>query len=905
MKRVILFIIYIQISLLSYGQIIADHTVVDKYDDIPQYYIDEVKKMWLSYAGESHSEAIRDGLEALEGIDATYAVNVTESGTPEAYTTSHLRASRATWGDLDHVTGWIYNYGEEDWFTSETAIDRTKSGITYCNSNNLTIGAFGFGWCTDLGIDFNDYISSTQEYVDYCTDSIDTKVFFTTGTVNTYTGEIAFVKHQGYELIRAYVDNDNSLILFDYADILCYNDAGQIETDNWDGHTFPIIHPDNMEGTSTGHIGMVGAVRLAKAMWWMLARIAGWDGGAANIPVEEIIVSGAGGSSTINTAGGTLQLTATVSPSNATNKTVTWSIINGTGQATISSTGLVTAVSNGTVTARATANDGSGVYGQITITISGQLVPVTGITVSGAGGSSTITTDNGTLQLTASVSPSNATDKTVTWSIINGTGQATISSTGLVTAVSNGTVTARATANDGSGVYGQITITISGQLVPVTGITVSGAGGSSTITTDNGTLQLTASVSPSNATNKTVTWSISNGTGEATINSSGLVTAVANGTVTARATANDGSGIYGQLLITISNQGVRVTAITVTGEGGSSTISTDGGTLQLTATVSPTNATNKTVTWSISNGTGEATINSSGLVIAVADGTVTARATANDGSGVYGELVISISNQIVPVTDIIVSSAGGYSIISTLNGTLQLSVNISPTKATDKTVTWSISSVTGEATISSTGLVTAVSNGTVIARATANDGSGVYGELTITITNQFVAVSGITINIEGGQTLINIPGGTLQLQAIINPADASDQSVTWEVINGTGEAEISPTGLLTAISEGTVTVRATANDGTGISTTLEIIIEFFTYNYFRVIVNGGLIEVIFNEDHTGYNLSLYDYMGSLRCREIINGISCQFNASPLSPGPYYIILSSTVIHEVRKILLVK
>ena len=60
-------------------------------------------------------------------------------------------------------------------------------------------------------------------------------------------------------------------------------------------------------------------------------------------------------------------------------------------------TGLVTAVSNGTVTARATANDGSGVVGSLAITISGQVIPVTGITVTGTGGATTITSDNGTL----------------------------------------------------------------------------------------------------------------------------------------------------------------------------------------------------------------------------------------------------------------------------------------------------------------------------------------------------------------------------------------------------------------------------------------------------------------------------------------------------------------------------
>ncbi|MBK7733429.1 MAG: Ig-like domain-containing protein, partial [Bacteroidales bacterium] len=80
------------------------------------------------------------------------------------------------------------------------------------------------------------------------------------------------------------------------------------------------------------------------------------------------------------------------------------------------------------------------------ITISGQVIPVAGITVTGAGWSNNNHRDNGTLALTATVTPANATNKSVTWSITNGTGQATISSTGLVTAVADGTVTARATA---------------------------------------------------------------------------------------------------------------------------------------------------------------------------------------------------------------------------------------------------------------------------------------------------------------------------------------------------------------------------------------------------------------------------------------------------------------------------
>ena len=845
MQKILLFVLSIFISATSFSQIIADHTVVDRYDDIPQQYIDEVKKMWLVYAGESHSAAIRTGLALLESINPKYQVNITEAGPPESYENSHLRASCATWGDLTSSTGWIYSYGEEDWFTSSMAINRTKSGITYCNTHSLEIAAMGLGWCWDTEInttdEFNLYLNVTDEYITHCTNnSYSTKVFFTTGTVDRYTGLIGYSKHLGYELIRAHVSGGNNRILFDYADILCYDDNSEVpNTTSYDGHVYPIITTTNSLPEQTGHISNAGALRLAKAMWWMLARIAGWDGGEGSVPVTGITVTGAGGASTITQNKGTLALTATVTPANATNKTVTWSIINGTGQATINSSGVVTAVSNGTVTARATANDGSGVYGQLVITISGQVIPVTGITVTGAGGASTITQNKGTLALTATVTPANATNKTVTWSIINGTGQATINSSGVVTAVSNGTVTARATANDGSGVYGQLVITISGQVIPVTGITVTGAGGASTITQNKGTLALTATVTPANATNKTVTWSIINGTGQATINSSGVVTAVSNGTVTARATANDGSGVYGQLVITISGQVIPVTGITVTGAGGASTITQNKGTLALTATVTPSNATNKAVTWSIINGTGQATINSSGVVTAVSNGRVTARATANDGSGVYGELVITISGQIVPVSGITVTGAGGASTITQDKGTLALTATVTPANATNKTVTWNIINGTGQATINSSGVVTAVSNGRVTARATANDGSGVYGELVITISGQIVPVSGITVTGAGGASTITQDKGTLALTATVTPANATNKTVTWNIINGTGQATISSSGVVTAVSNGSVVARATANDGSGVFGDITIMISNQVVPVTGISISGG------------------------------------------------------------------
>ncbi|RIX59622.1 hypothetical protein D3P08_05665 [Paenibacillus nanensis] len=72
-----------------------------------------------------------------------------------------------------------------------------------------------------------------------------------------------------------------------------------------------------------------------------------------------------------------------------------------------------------------------------------------------------------------------------------------------------------------------------------------------------------------------------------------------------------------------------------------------------------------------------------------------------------------------------------------------------------------------------------------------------------------------TIHVSGDNT-ITTKGGTLQLTAEVLPVDATNKAVTWSVENGTGSATINESGLLTAVSDGTVTVKATAADGSGI-----------------------------------------------------------------------------------------
>jgi PelA/Pel-15E family pectate lyase len=171
------------------------------------------------------------------------------------------------------------------------------------------------------------------------------------------------------------------------------------------------------------------------------------------VKVKTIVING---DNTLTTT--PKQLTATVLPTDATNKEFTWSVSDPS-VAVISETGLLTGIKNGTVKVTATSNDGSGVKGDKAYTVSGFTVPtvlIESITVIGGN----ITTGQ-PLQLTTQIAPTNATNKKLTWTT-SSQAIATVSADGLLTPRLNGTVTITATAADGSGKSGQLQITISG-----------------------------------------------------------------------------------------------------------------------------------------------------------------------------------------------------------------------------------------------------------------------------------------------------------------------------------------------------------------------------------------------------------------------------------------------------------
>ena len=162
---------------------------------------------------------------------------------------------------------------------------------------------------------------------------------------------------------------------------------------------------------------------------------------------------------TLTAAGESLTLTPQITPSNASNKNVTYSSSNES-VATVSDIGVVTAVSNGTAVITVTTVDGNKTATcMVTVNIPSATVPVTGVSVSPTSKSLKV---GETVQLTATISPQNATNKTVTY-VSSKPSVATVSDTGLVTAKVAGTTTITVITGDGNKTATSvITVTSSG-----------------------------------------------------------------------------------------------------------------------------------------------------------------------------------------------------------------------------------------------------------------------------------------------------------------------------------------------------------------------------------------------------------------------------------------------------------
>ena len=320
--------------------------------------------------------------------------------------------------------------------------------------------------------------------------------------------------------------------------------------------------------------------------------------------------------------GEAFQLTATITPSNATNQTVTWESSN-TNVATVDSNGLVRAISAGSATITATTTDGTDLTASCVISVKSVLA--TSITLN----ASELTLDiDETSQLIATVYPSNATNNRVAWHSSNNA-VARVSINGFVTPVAPGNATITATTTDGTDLVASCQVTV---VKRVKGITLNET--SLTLTLPE-TAQLLASITPSDATDKTLNWTSSN-SAVASVDDNGFVSSVAPGTATIRATTTDGSNLSASCVVTVREQLVTSISLTET-----SKVMQIGETAQLSAVVAPENASNKTLSWSTEDSS-IATVSDDGIVTAIGEGTTYVTVSTTDGSDLSSTCMIQV-----------------------------------------------------------------------------------------------------------------------------------------------------------------------------------------------------------------------------------------------------------------------
>ena len=318
-------------------------------------------------------------------------------------------------------------------------------------------------------------------------------------------------------------------------------------------------------------------------------------------------------------------LSATVLPANATYKTVSWRSSN-TAVATVSSNGTVTAKAVGTATITATQAE-SNVSASCVVSVI--IIPATAVQLNRTD-MSIVKGRSGTLS--ATVLPTNATYKTVSWRSSN-TAVATVSSNGTVTAKAEGTATITATQAE-SKVSASCVVTVVN--IPATSVKLD----RTNITIEEGaSTLLMATVFPENATNTKISWSSSD-PAVAMVSGGGMVTGMAAGTATITA-AQIESNVYASCVVTV----ISIPATAVQLNKTNMAIET-GKTDVLRATVLPEDATNKRVGWSSSNKS-VAAVSGDGTVTAKAVGTAVITASTVNGkkaSCTYRVLFSDVAN---------------------------------------------------------------------------------------------------------------------------------------------------------------------------------------------------------------------------------------------------------------------
>jgi len=246
---------------------IADHSCTD-IADIPTEWIRNVQEgVRLHYAHTSHGSQLTIGLESIEDAIASHEVEIEYSNLPE-------QSGRLC--IYDGQAGETYISPDLFW-ESDEGLNMTKDVLDHNPSINVCMWA----WCCQLDYygegEVAAYLSalSTLE-----SEYPDVTFVYMTGNAQA-SGAEGYNRFLRNNQVREYCER-GGLALFDFADLDCWRQnpstgEWQQNTYRYDGIDIPLEH-QAFSGDEAGHTTYESCEQKGRALWWLLASIAGWSG---------------------------------------------------------------------------------------------------------------------------------------------------------------------------------------------------------------------------------------------------------------------------------------------------------------------------------------------------------------------------------------------------------------------------------------------------------------------------------------------------------------------------------------------------------------------------------------------------------------------------------------------------
>lgn len=309
--------------------------------------------------------------------------------------------------------------------------------------------------------------------------------------------------------------------------------------------------------------------------------------------------------------GQTSTMTATITPSGATNKKVAWTSSNPAVASIDPNTGAIKALANGQTIITVTTEDG-GKMSRCTVTVT------TGVASVSLNKTTLVVGKGAILPLTATVNPSTASNKAVTWTTSN-KNVATVDANGKVKGVSKGTANITVISKDNAAAKSVCAVTVSEVTLNKTALTL---GVNATSAELKATLSTTADA--------ITAWQTSNANIVKVDSKTGKLTAT-NKTGTAVITVTTRVGAKATCTVTVK-------LVTTKLAMSSNLEIAKGKSATLKVTRTPQKATEK-ITWTSSN-TKVATVNQQGKVTAKKNGTTTITAKSANGVSVTCKVVV-------------------------------------------------------------------------------------------------------------------------------------------------------------------------------------------------------------------------------------------------------------------------